>query len=229
MSNDEVAIAIPAYEAAPSIADIVRRSLVQLDEVLVVDDGSTDATLLEARAAGARILRHPSNVGKGVALRHAFDDLFGRGFRAVVTIDADGQHLPEEVPRLLEAWQAGTDLVIGSREHLFAAMSAVRRTSNRWSSHLISLAAGEPVADVQCGFRLYTRDLILSTGFPEARFEAESAVVVRAVRKGFRIRTVPVELGFADGRLTSHYRPVVDSLRIFWAVCRARLGRLETD
>lgn len=226
MSSNDVAIAIPAYEAAPSIADIVRRSFAQLDEVLVVDDGSTDPTLAEARTAGARTLRYPANAGKGVALRGAFDDLFGRGFRAVVTIDADGQHLPEQVPRLLETWRSGADLVIGSREHLFEAMSAVRRTSNRWSSYLISIAAGEPLADVQCGFRLYTRDLIRSTGFPEARFEAESAVVVRAIRKGFRIRTVPVELCFVDGRLASHYRPVVDSLRIFWAVCRARLGRL---
>lgn len=226
MSRGDVAIAIPAYQAAPSIGDVVRRALGELDDVLVVDDGSTDATLAEAQAAGARTLRHPSNAGKGTALRSAFDDLFGRGVRAVVTIDADGQHLPEEVPRLLATWRQGADMVIGSREHLFEAMSPVRRKSNRWSSYLISVAAGQPLADVQCGFRLYTGDLIRSTGFPESRFEAESAVVVRAIRKGFRIDTVPVELGFADGRVTSHYRPVVDSLRIFHAVCRARLGRL---
>ena len=88
-------------------------------------------------------------------------------------------------------------------------------------------AAGVRLADIQTGFRIYSRCLLEATGFPEDRFEAESAVVVRAARRGFRIATVPVELGFADGRSTSHYRPVIDSLRIAEAVIRARLGTMK--
>jgi len=216
-----VAVAIPAYQAAASVGAVARRALGVLPHVLVVDDGSADDTAGAARRAGAEVLSLPVNRGKGNALRTAFGELFGRGFDVVVTVDADGQHLPEEIPVLLAA-AAGADLVLGTRERLFAEMSRVRRLSNRLSSRAISLLAGQPLGDVQTGFRLYRRRLIDAVGFPEPRFEAESAVVVRAARRGFRVAAVPVRLGFADGRTTSHYRPVVDSLRIAAAVARAR-------
>jgi glycosyltransferase involved in cell wall biosynthesis len=219
-----VAAAIPAYQAGPSVGAVVERVLRLLPEVLVVDDGSTDATATAAAAAGARVVSLPANRGKGAALAAAFRDLFGRGFTAVVTLDADGQHLPEEIPKLLAAAAADeADLVLGVRDHLFAQMSGLRRTSNRLSSAAISFAAGQRLTDIQTGFRLYTRRLVAAVGFPESRFEAESAVVVRAARGGFRVVTVPVRLGFADGRTTSHYRPLVDSLRIARAVLRARV------
>jgi antitoxin (DNA-binding transcriptional repressor) of toxin-antitoxin stability system len=141
----------------------------------------------------------------------------------VLTLDADGQHLPEDIPLLIDAARSGAELVIGVRDHLFNEMHPVRRTSNRCSSFLISAVAGRTISDFQSGFRLYARSLINVTGFPEPRFEAESAVAVRAIRFGFRVATVPIRLGFADGRATSHYRPVIDSLRIAGAVVRARL------
>ena len=112
--------------------------------------------------------------------------------------------------------------MIGSREALFGEMSRVRRLANRTSSRLISILAGERLADVQSGFRLYT-PAVIAAGFAETGFEAESAVVVRAVRRGLKVVAVPVRLGFADGRCTSHYRPLADSLRIAGAVIRARL------
>ncbi len=217
-----VAVTIPAYQAAPSIGDVVRRTLDVLPEVLVIDDGSDDDTAGEARRAGAEVISLPENRGKGTALATAFKELFGRGFPAVITLDADGQHLPEEIPVLIEAAAGGADLVLGTREHLFAEMSGLRRFSNRLSSRAISLVAGLSLPDVQTGFRLYSKRLVDRVGLPEARFEAESAVVVRAGRRGLRIVTVPVRLGFADGRTTSHYRPLVDSLRIAGAVTRAR-------
>jgi hypothetical protein len=107
-------------------------------------------------------------------------------------------------------------------------MGPARRLANRFSSWAISRAAGRALEDVQTGFRLYTRHLIEAAGFPEAGFEAESAVVVRAARLGLTIATVPVRLGFADGRATSHFRPLVDSLRIARGVARARMVPLPT-
>jgi glycosyltransferase involved in cell wall biosynthesis len=221
-----VAAALPAYDAAPTIGDLVRRTRAILPEVLVVDDGSRDGTAEAARGAGAEVFSFSENRGKGQALHLAFDRLFGAGADAVVTLDADGQHLPEEIPRLL-AHMDDADLVVGSRVSLFDQMSALRRTSNRLSSAVISLVAGARLGDVQSGFRLYHRRLIEATGFPEHRFDAESAVIVRAARRGLRIASVPVRLGYADGRTTSHYRPLVDSLRIARAVARARLESLR--
>jgi glycosyltransferase involved in cell wall biosynthesis len=228
MTDDRLmAAAIPAYNAAPFVGDVVRRTLAQTDKVVLVDDGSVDETATHAREAGAEVLSHEKNRGKGAALKTAFDYLGRRGFDAVVTLDADGQHLPEEIPRLERAWRDGADLVMGTRDHLFAEMVWLRRASNTLSSRLISIAAGTRLVDIQTGFRIYARELLDATGFPESRFEAESAVVVRAARRGFRIATVPVDLGYADGRSTSHYRPVIDSLRIAEAVIRARLDTLK--
>lgn len=225
LSHGKIAIALPAFQAAATIVDVVERSLAVLPTVLVVDDGSQDETAELARQAGAEVLRLPENLGKGNALRTAFAHLFDAGFDRVVTLDADGQHLPEEIPVLLGA-APGADLVLGTRDHLFAQMGGLRRISNRLSSRLIARLAGFELSDIQTGFRLYTRGLIEATGFPEPRFQAESAVVVRAGRLGLRVRSVPVQLGAADGRSTSHYRPLVDGLRIGWAVARAKLEPL---
>jgi glycosyltransferase involved in cell wall biosynthesis len=216
------AVAIPAYEAADSVASVVRRALAMGAYVVVVDDGSQDGTGDAARMCGVPVLANAVNLGKGRALKTAFDHLFAGGCDAVVTIDADGQHPPEEMPKLLAPWREGADLVLGTRTHLYAAMGRVRAASNGTSSWLISHVAGAALPDCQTGYRLYTRRLIETTGFPEPRFEAESAVLVRAVRTGFRVVGVPVRLDKADGRGTSHYRPIVDSLRIAGAVARAR-------
>jgi glycosyltransferase involved in cell wall biosynthesis len=224
--SPRVAVAIPAFEASRHVGDVVRRSRRVLPTVVVVDDGSTDGTGRAAEEAGAELLTHPFNRGKGRALLTAFQSLFGRGFEAIVTVDADGQHMPEDIPLLLAAGQTGADLVIGTRDHLFEGMSSVRRFSNTASSRAISRVAGLRMNDVQSGFRLYSRSLLETTGFPESRFSAESAVVVRAARRGFRIVGVPIRLAVVDGRGTSHYRPIVDSLRIFAAVTWARFESL---
>lgn len=223
-----IGVVIPAYQAEHTVADVIRRVLEAGYPVLVVDDGSTDGTADAARGAGAEVISFARNRGKGAALRRGFEVWLEKPeIEAIVTVDADGQHLPEEIPRLIDGWASGADLVLGGRDHLFSGMSRLRSLSNRMSSRAISLAAGGPVGDVQTGFRLYTRHLIEAVGFSGNRFEAESSVVVRAVRRGLKVISRPVHLGTVDGRSTSHYRPLVDSLRIAWAVIGARFEHVN--
>jgi len=219
---DHFAIAIPAFDASLSVGQVASAALSYSNRVLVVDDGSSDNTGEVAKIAGAEVVSHAQNLGKGAALRLAFSILITEGFESIVTLDADGQHLPEDIPAIVAECHRGADLVLGSRDHLFDEMAAIRRASNSISSRLISIAAGTNLVDVQTGFRAYSSKLLKVTGFPEHRFDAESAVVVRAVRAGFKIAAVPIRLGYSDGRSTSHYRPLVDSLRIAVAVIRAR-------
>jgi glycosyltransferase involved in cell wall biosynthesis len=214
---------IPAHDAGATVGAVVRDTARFVDAVVCVDDGSRDTTAPAAAAAGAMVIAHPHNRGKGAALRTGMTAAFTHGADAVVTLDADGQHLPDQIPALLRGMASGADLVLGCRAAAFAAMSPLRRAANRLSSRLISFAAGQRIADVQTGFRIYGREMFLRLGLHGNGFEAESAIVVRAARRGFRIRSVPVRLAKVDGRATSHYRPIRDSLRIAQAVTWMRL------
>jgi glycosyltransferase involved in cell wall biosynthesis len=216
---------IPALDAEKTLEPVVHGVLGFIDDLIVVDDGSSDATSAVARAAGARVIRHPENRGKGAALKSGFERALAEGFDAVLTLDADGQHLPGEIPRLIDAWTATeADLVIGSRAHLFAGMLGRRRGANRFSAWAISKAAGVKVGDSQSGFRIYSARLLRTLPMKANGFDAESEVIVRAGRSGMPILSVPIELGFVDGISTSHYRPVADTLRIAWTVAKTRLA-----
>ncbi len=215
---------IPALNAERTLANVVKATLAQTPDVLVIDDGSTDRTSDVARDAGATVLRHDVNRGKGAALKTGFAYALERNSEAVLTLDADGQHLPGEIPKFLAEWQRSrADLIIGGRAHLFQHMLPRRRNANRFSAWCISKAAGVPVADSQSGFRLYSANLLRSLQLHTDGFDMESEVIVRAGRRGMKIVSIPIDLGFVDGIATSHYKPLKDTMRIAWTVARARL------
>lgn len=223
---DGIAVVIPALNAAPYLGAVVRGALEHGAPTLVVDDGSTDETFEVARAAGATVIRHDVSRGKGGALKTGFAWALGRGAEAVITLDADGQHLPSQISAFAERWSAGrADLIIGSRRHLFGGMLPRRRAANRFSAWSISIAAGVTVPDSQSGFRLYSAGLLREVRIVADGFDAESEIIVRAGRGGYRIESIPIELGFVDGLSTSHYRAVVDTLRIARRVVLTRLTR----
>jgi glycosyltransferase involved in cell wall biosynthesis len=217
--TERVAVIIPALNAAAMVEPVIREALKQLPAVVVVDDGSSDNTGPVAAGAGAFVLRHEVNRGKGAALRTGFRWALENGYDAVITLDADGQHLPGEIPKFINARQeTGADLIIGGRAHHFPAMLARRRLANRFSAWSISIAAGTRVTDSQSGYRFYSARVMRGIELRATGFDMESEVIVRAGRRGLRIATIPIDLGFVDGVATSHYRPVKDTLRIAWRV-----------
>lgn len=221
--SERVLVVIPALDAERSIGNVVRGCRELVSDVVVIDDGSTDRTADAAREAGAVVISHPSNRGKGAALKSGFAYAICRGYDAVITLDADGQHLPREIPKFLAARaETNADLIIGGRAHLFDEMIPRRRLANRFSAWSIARASKTNVSDSQSGFRLYSKNLLLTARLRSDGFDLESEVIVRAGCAGFRVITIPIDLGFVDGQSTSHYKPLMDSLRIFWTVTRAR-------
>lgn len=222
--SERIVVIIPALNAAPTLGDVVAAARRQLEPVLVIDDGSSDATGDAARNAGAIVIRHDVNRGKGAALKTGFAWALENGFDGVITLDADGQHLPSEIPKFVREREArGADLIIGGRAHLFGGMLPRRRMANRFSAWTISIAAGTRVTDSQSGFRFYSARLLRTLKLRTNGFDMESEVIVRAGRHGLPIVTIPIELGFVNGITTSHYKPLKDTLRIAWTVTRTRI------
>ncbi len=221
--TENVLVLIPAFNAGKSVGDVVCHVREFVRDVVVINDGSADDTELAARAAGAEVVNHSQNRGKGAALKTGFAHALQRGYDAVITIDADGQHLPREIPKFLRRRQeTGADLIIGGRSHLFDQMLPRRRLANRFSAWSIAKASKTGITDSQSGFRLYSANLLRNVHLRTDGFDLESEVIVQAGVRGFKVITTPIDLGFVNGLSTSHYQPMRDTLRIAWTVFRAR-------
>jgi glycosyltransferase involved in cell wall biosynthesis len=195
---------IPAYQEGPRIGAVVAAARRHLP-VLVVDDGSTDDTAAAAETAGAEVLRQQPNAGKGAALRAGFRVALARDVEAVVTLDADGQHDPDEIPRFLAAFDAGRpELVIGARDT--RAMPAVRRIANVAGGALLAIALGRGVPDNQSGYRLIGHTLMRAMlASDESSFEFEVEMIARCIALGLPIASVPISTIYAGE--PSHIRP----------------------
>jgi glycosyltransferase involved in cell wall biosynthesis len=221
--TERVLVIIPALNAERSIGAVVRDCKAVVSDVLAVDDGSADRTAEVAREAGAQVVSHAVNRGKGAALKTGFAYALEHGFDAVLTLDADGQHLAREIPKFFAAREeTGADLIIGGRAHLFGQMLPRRRFANRFSARCIAFASHTDVTDSQSGFRLYSAQLLRAIRLRSEGFDMESEVIVQAGQRRFKILSIPIDLGFVDGQSTSHYKPLMDTIRIAWTVIRAR-------
>jgi glycosyltransferase involved in cell wall biosynthesis len=208
---------IPGYNEGPRIAEVVRGASAHLP-VLVVDDGSADDTADVARAAGATVIEQRPNQGKGAALRAGFRQALADGADAVLTLDADGQHDPAEIPAFLSAWAAEPrpDLIIGRRN--FRAMPPIRRLSNVLGGRAFSWAVGRPVPDNQSGYRLVSRRIMEATLVSaEGGFEFEVEMITTCIRMGGTIAWVPIRTIYAGE--PSHIRPLAH-LRSFIRIVR---------
>jgi glycosyltransferase involved in cell wall biosynthesis len=215
---DAVLALIPAWNEASRLGPIVTAAGEYLP-VLVVDDGSHDGTSAVAEASGAAVVRHTINQGKGVALKTGFDWALERGYGAVLTLDADGQHDPAEIPRFLDAYAADLgDLIIGRRR--FSQMPFPRFVSTPVGSVLLSLALGTWIPDNQSGYRLYTRRCLETVNLTTTGFEFEVEVIVQTVCRGLRIGWVDIRTIYGIGK-ASYFHPIKDTARFLGMVWHA--------
>jgi glycosyltransferase involved in cell wall biosynthesis len=193
-------------------------------DVLVVNDGSTDQTTSKARTAGAEVVEHAVNMGKGVALKTGFDYALEHGYEAVITMDGDEQHDAATIPGFLKALESGQwDVVVGSRMSEVKDMPGIRIWTNQTTSRVISLLARQSIPDSQSGYRIIRTTVLKGMELVTKRYDTESEILIRAGRRGFRIGSIPIESIYTDG--ISHINPVVDTLRFLRLVWRSLFWR----
>jgi glycosyltransferase involved in cell wall biosynthesis len=211
---ERVGIVMPAYQTECEIAGVIAvcAAIDGIVGIVVIDDGSTDGTGTVARESGVTVLVHPENRGKGAALLTGFAHASSKGWDAVITIDADGQHDPAEIPAFIERYREHReDIIIGTRTR-GSGMPFARRLSNRISSLMVSRISGVRVDDSQSGYRLITRSVWEKLTLTCRSYDMESEMLIRAGRAGFQIGQVPIPTTYAGE--TSHFRAWKDTVRI---------------
>ncbi|MEW6067219.1 MAG: glycosyltransferase family 2 protein [Nitrospirota bacterium] len=208
------AILIPAYNEEKNISEVIRGAINFVKDIFVVDDGSNDRTSLKAEAEGAHVIKHNKNMGKGAALNTGFSEITKNDLDAIITIDADGQHLPSEIPKLITAFENKKgDIIIGERTINRESMPYLRLLANKIGELFISKAVGTQMRDTQSGFRIYSREVIEKVKSKTNGFEMETEILLKAHKSGFRIGSVSVTTVYPDD-YSSHFRPVRDFYRI---------------
>lgn len=218
MTTPNVLALIPAFNESERIGSVIPLVMKYLP-VLVVDDGSRDNTSAVARAAGANVVRQEPNQGKGAALLNGFRYSLEHGYDAVITLDADGQHDPSEIPDFLEDFiYKKSDLVIGRRD--FRKMPFPRNISNTIGTWMFSWAMKQNIPDNQSGYRLHSRRLIEESLLSkELNFEFEVEIILRCVLRGYQISWVPIKTIYAGEK--SHIRPFRHIWHFFRITARA--------
>lgn len=221
-----VAALIPCYYEEKHIREVATRAHAQLDTVLVVDDGSTDKTSDEARAAGVDVVKHEKNAGKGAAIKTGLRTLLAReNIEFILILDGDGQHLPEEIPHFLAAANdTAAPMIVGNRMGDTRDMPFVRRMTNRYMSWTISRVIGQRVPDSQCGFRMFHRSLAAEfLAVESAAFDFETEMLALVARKGCNIGAATVSTIYGDE--VSKIHPVRDTLKFFKLLKRLKNER----
>jgi glycosyltransferase involved in cell wall biosynthesis len=208
----KVAVIIPSYNASGTLSLLLPKikNYLGYNDVIIVNDGSSDATKSVAEMFPMRYLAHSKNCGKGQALRTGFAHALSLRYDAVITLDADGQHPPYFIPQLIKKAHDGYDIVIGSRRQHFASMSFARYLSNSITTVVVSLLSGQKIEDSQCGFRLISRKVLEAIPLETSGYQMESEFLIKAGRKGFRIGYVPIDVKPSG---TSHIRHLQDTLK----------------
>jgi glycosyltransferase involved in cell wall biosynthesis len=205
-------VIIPAYNEQKHIAAVVQGALLQLpkERIIVVDDGSADATSSAAEEKKVIVLRHVVNLGKGAALKTGCDFAVSNGAEALVVMDADGQHSPEDIPRMISALKE-KDIVFSYRE-FSRKMPFVRKFGNRLIQYFSALIFGIKIRDTQCGFRAFTGDAYRKIRWNVSDYSVESEMIARTGKNHLKFTQIPIETKYLD-----NYKGVtiIDGIKIF--------------
>ncbi|MFH1245773.1 MAG: glycosyltransferase family 2 protein [Candidatus Omnitrophota bacterium] len=203
---------IPSLNEAKTIGTLINRIKTQGLDVVVIDDGSIDRTAQVACQNGAYVLKNKHNMGKGASLKEGFRYILEKDYDAVVTMDGDGQHSPEDIIHFIQkAAASGADVIIGNRMTSCKNMPLIRRLTNRTMSLFISRLCKQDIPDSQCGFRLLKRNVIAGMNPVSSNYEIESEMILEAHQKGFNICSIPVQTIY--NKEISQINPVIDTLR----------------
>ena len=216
MPVNRYCIIIPTYNNCRTVADVARRALEVCQDVIVVDDGSTDNTAEVLCGLDIKIITHDRNRGKGQALKTGLRYAGGKGFTHAVTIDADGQHFPEDIPVLMSASDMNPrNIIVGCRNLTIENKPRRNTFANRFSNFWFRLQTAQKVDDTQSGFRIYPFDSLYGLWLVTSRYEAELELMVYAAWHGARVTGVPVRVLYQpEGERVSHFRPFWDFFRI---------------
>jgi glycosyltransferase involved in cell wall biosynthesis len=214
-----IAVVIPAYNAGRTIAELVQRvrEFVDPQDVVVIDDGSQDETSGLAQQAGATVLKHERNQGKGEALKTGFGHVRARDYAAVITMDADLQHSPDSIPDFIRRAQDFSGILIGTRERNLKIMPFARWLTNHLTSVIVSILSGVTVRDSQSGYRLIPVEVLREVRLKSRKYDLESEILIKAARKGFGIGEVSISTIYRNGK--SFINPLVDTgrfIRLMW-------------
>lgn len=222
-------IVIPGFNEATTIRAVAARAKQHCPNVIVVDDGSTDGTANAVAGLDVILLRNETTFGKAGSLARGFDYALAQGAVGVITLDADGQHAPDEIPLFLDrAATHPTTFLIGARRSDQRKTRLSRYVANRIADFWIGWAAGLPIEDSQSGFRLYPANLLRSVSLPSDKtrsFVFESEILIEAARCGIECRNVEITVQPRSGPRPSHFRPLGDILRITQMVAWKLLSR----
>ena len=208
-------VCIPAFNEEQPITDVIKKSLSYVDQVIVCDDGSSDLTAEKAKIAGAVVIKHEKNMGKGHAMKSLFDYAKNVDADVVVTIDGDGQFLPEQIPGLLKPiLENSYDVVIGNRFSDDEEMPSYRKIGNKMLDKITKLAADLPFSDTQSGYRSYSKKAIQSINFSTSGFGVDSEILINAVDKGLKITESKVTVLYDTGLKTSTKDPVSHTMSV---------------
>ncbi|MCK4862813.1 MAG: glycosyltransferase family 2 protein [Dehalococcoidales bacterium] len=200
VANPRVIVAMPAYNEERYIGTLVLKARKYTDEVMVVDDGSTDGTAEISGLAGATVIRHPENRGKGVAIQRILDEVKKKTPDVLVLLDADSQHNPDEIPRLIKSVLNGYDLVIGSRQSTKKSIPFYRRIGQKILLHSTRILTRNRITDSESGFRAFSRRAITELKLSQKGFAVESEMIAVAEEKGLKITEVPISVKYTkDG------------------------------